>query len=68
MAAGGDEIVGFGMDDWKPVIIGNPSGKMRRMGVLGMGGLSRWTEIWKLSKLIKGQSRARRGIQQLGGG
>ena len=38
MAAGGDEMAGFRMDDWKPVIIGNPSGKMRRMSVLEMGG------------------------------
>jgi hypothetical protein len=38
MAAGGDEIAGFGM------------------------------EIRKLNKLIKGESRARRGMQQLGGG
>ena len=40
MAAGGDEMAGFGTDDWKPVIIGNPSGKMRGMTVLEIGGLS----------------------------
>lgn len=62
MAAGGDEMAGFGTDDWKPVIIENPSGKVRRMSVLEMGGLSRWTEIRKLNKLIKGESRARRGF------
>lgn len=38
---------------WKPVIIGNPSGKFRRMSVLELGGLSRWTEIRKLNKLVK---------------
>ena len=38
MAAGGDEMAGFGTDDWKPVIIGNPSRKMRRMSVLEMVG------------------------------
>jgi hypothetical protein len=44
-----------GVDDpeWKPVIIGNPSGKMRRMNMLELGGLSRWTEIRKLNKLIR---------------
>lgn len=62
MAPGGDEIAGFGMDDRKPVIIENSSGKMRRMSVFGMGGLSRWTEIRKLNKLIKGESRAKRGF------
>lgn len=38
---------------FKPVIIGNPSGKMRRMNILETGSWSRWTEIRKLNKLIK---------------
>lgn len=38
---------------FKPVVIGNPSGKMRRMNILEMGSWSRWTEIRKLNKLIK---------------
>ncbi|THW15728.1 hypothetical protein D6D24_04796 [Aureobasidium pullulans] len=37
--------------DWKPVVIGNPSGKMRRMNFLEMGSFSRWTEIRKLNNL-----------------
>jgi hypothetical protein len=37
---------------WKPVIIGNPSGKVRRMSLLELGKLSRWTEIRKLNKLL----------------
>jgi MFS family permease len=41
--------------DWKAVVIGNPSGKMRRMSVLELGSLSRWTEIRKLNFLIKGE-------------
>ena len=41
-------------DDWKAVVIGNPSGKMRRMSILELGELSRWTEIRKLNFLIKG--------------
>ncbi|KAF1943521.1 hypothetical protein EJ02DRAFT_373362 [Clathrospora elynae] len=47
------EKVGRG-NDWKAVVIGNPSGKMRRMSVLELGSLSRWTEIRKLNFLIKG--------------
>ena len=39
--------------DWQPVIIGNPSGKLRRMNVLELGSLSRWTEIRRLNKLIR---------------
>ncbi|KAF2622956.1 hypothetical protein BU25DRAFT_350995 [Macroventuria anomochaeta] len=39
--------------DWKAVVIGNPSGKMRRMSVLELGALSRWTEIRKLNFLLK---------------
>ncbi|SMY23664.1 unnamed protein product [Zymoseptoria tritici ST99CH_1A5] len=38
---------------WKAVVIGNPSGKMRRMNILELGSWSRWTEIRKLNKLVK---------------
>ncbi|QDS71209.1 hypothetical protein FKW77_010350 [Venturia effusa] len=37
---------------WKPVIVGNPSGKTRRMSLLELGGYTRWTEIRRLNKLI----------------
>ncbi|RDI81017.1 hypothetical protein Vi05172_g8914 [Venturia inaequalis] len=37
---------------WKPVIVGNPSGKIRRMSLLELGGYTRWTEIRRLNKLI----------------
>jgi MFS family permease len=40
--------------DWKAVVIGNPSGKMRRMSVLELRWLSRWTEIRKLNFLLTG--------------
>ena len=41
-------------DPWfKPVVIGNPSGKFRRMNLLELGTQSRWTEIRKLNRLIK---------------
>ncbi|KAL5378108.1 hypothetical protein DPSP01_009391 [Paraphaeosphaeria sporulosa] len=46
--------------EWKAVVIGNPSGKMRRMSVLELGALSRWTEIRKLNFLIKADDRARK--------
>lgn len=51
--------------DWKAVVIGNPSGKMRRMSVLELGALSRWTEIRKLNFLLKGPGvgEARSGRQ-----
>lgn len=39
--------------EWKPVIIGNPSGKMRRMSILELGDLSRWTEIRRLNRLVR---------------
>ncbi|KAI5241159.1 hypothetical protein E4T43_05612 [Aureobasidium subglaciale] len=43
--------------DWKPVVIGNPSGKMRRMNLLEMGSFSRWTEIRKLNNLASDERR-----------
>jgi hypothetical protein len=41
------------VEDWTPVVVGNPSGKIRRMSVLEEGHLSRWTEIRKLNRLIR---------------
>jgi len=49
--------------DWKAVVIGNPSGKMRRMSVLELGALSRWTEIRKLNFLIKGERLGEEGAK-----
>ncbi|KAF2839360.1 MFS general substrate transporter [Patellaria atrata CBS 101060] len=43
----------FELEDWKPVVIGNPSGKMRRVNVLELGRLSRWTEIRRLNRLLR---------------
>ncbi|RDA85820.1 hypothetical protein CP532_5771 [Ophiocordyceps camponoti-leonardi (nom. inval.)] len=37
---------------WQPCMIGNPTGKKRRMNVLELGGLTRWQEIRKKNKLI----------------
>ncbi|KAK8239240.1 hypothetical protein HDK77DRAFT_378302 [Phyllosticta capitalensis] len=47
VAAGGEL-----RDDWKPVILGNPSGKVRRMNVLELGQWSRWSEIRRLNRLL----------------
>lgn len=40
-------------DEWKPIIIGNPSGTTRRMSLLEFGRLSRWSEIRRRNKLVK---------------
>lgn len=38
-------------DEWKPVIIGHPSGTTRRMNFLELGKMSRWTEIRRRNRL-----------------
>lgn len=47
----GTDILSGPEDEWKPVIIGNPSGTTRRMSVLELGTLSRWSEIRRRNKL-----------------
>ncbi|CAK4031817.1 MFS transporter [Lecanosticta acicola] len=42
-----------GEPDWKPVVIGHASGKMRRVNLLEMGKWTRWSEIRRLNKLIR---------------
>lgn len=37
---------------WRPAMIGNPTGKKRRVNLLKLGGLTRWNEIRKKNKLI----------------
>ncbi|KAI7274978.1 MFS general substrate transporter [Hortaea werneckii] len=52
-AAGGTAVGGAADDaDWKAVVIGNPSQKMRRINLLEMGSQTRWTEIRKLNRLL----------------
>ncbi|KAI7615185.1 MFS general substrate transporter [Hortaea werneckii] len=55
-AAGGPAVGGGGGaaddTDWKAVVIGNPSQKMRRINLLEMGSQTRWTEIRKLNRLM----------------
>ena len=38
--------------EWKPVIIGHPSGSTRRISLLEMGGMTRWTEIRRRNRLM----------------
>jgi hypothetical protein len=39
-------------EPWRPIIIGNPSGKTRRMSILELGHLSRWSEIRRKNRLV----------------
>lgn len=39
-------------NEWKPIIIGNPSGTTRRMSLLELGSQSRWSEIRRRNKLV----------------
>lgn len=47
----GTNILSGPEDEWKPIIIGNPSGTTRRMNILELGRLSRWTEIRRRNRL-----------------
>jgi hypothetical protein len=40
---------------WMPVIIGNPSGTTRRVSLLELGVMTRWTEIRKRNRVMKYQ-------------
>ncbi|GAB1738676.1 hypothetical protein NU219Hw_g3473t1 [Hortaea werneckii] len=50
--AGGGGTAAGDDADWKAVVIGNPSQKMRRVNLLEMGSQTRWTEIRKLNRLM----------------
>jgi hypothetical protein len=41
-----------GEDDFRPIIIGNPTNTTRRMCVLELGSLSRWSEIRRKNHLV----------------
>jgi hypothetical protein len=47
-------------EPWRPIIIGNPSGKTRRMSILELGHLSRWSEIRRKNRLVDEMSREAR--------
>ncbi|TVY84557.1 hypothetical protein LSUE1_G000742 [Lachnellula suecica] len=42
-------------EPWRPVIIGNPTHHTRRMCLLEMGGLTRWSEIRRKNRLVDEQ-------------
>ena len=50
----GTNILSGATNAWKPVIIGHPSGTTRRLSLLEMGKMSRWTEIRKRNRLATG--------------
>ncbi|TVY41156.1 hypothetical protein LOCC1_G004489, partial [Lachnellula occidentalis] len=50
------EGLGDEEEPWRPVIIGNPTHSTRRMCLLEMGGLSRWSEIRQKNRLVDEQS------------
>lgn len=47
----GTNVLSGPEDEWKPVIIGNPSGTTRRMSILELGGMTRWQEIRRRNRL-----------------
>ncbi|PNY21668.1 Uncharacterized protein TCAP_07228 [Tolypocladium capitatum] len=51
---------------WKPVMIGNPTSKKRRMNILELGGLTRWQEIRKKNKFIDAGSHLNRAAWDQG--
>ncbi|TVY21646.1 hypothetical protein LARI1_G000719 [Lachnellula arida] len=55
-AARAAEGLGDQEEPWRPVIIGNPTHSTRRMCLLEMGGLSRWSEIRQKNRLVDEQS------------
>jgi len=56
-AARRDEGLAENEDElWRPVIIGNPTHHTRRMCLLEMGGLTRWSEIRRKNRLVDEQS------------
>ena len=54
------------VDMWRPILLGNPSCKMRRVNVLELGALSRWTEIRKANRLIDQRAAAHLNRAALG--
>jgi hypothetical protein len=50
---------------WRPLIIGNPSEKIRRMNILEFGSLTRWTEIRRRNRLIDESARKNRRALEL---
>ncbi|KAL8893567.1 MAG: hypothetical protein Q9192_005137 [Flavoplaca navasiana] len=47
----GTNVLSGPENEWKPVIIGNPSGTTRRMSILELGNMTRWKEIRRRNRL-----------------
>lgn len=47
----GTNVLSGPENEWKPVIIGNPSGTTRRMSILELGDMTRWKEIRRRNRL-----------------
>ncbi|CRK19119.1 hypothetical protein BN1723_017751, partial [Verticillium longisporum] len=39
-------------EPWRPIVIGNPVAKTRRVNILELGPMTRWTEIRRKNKLV----------------
>ena len=48
----GTNVLSGPENEWKPVIIGHPSGTTRRISLLELGGMTRWTEIRRRNRLL----------------
>ena len=48
----GDQTTLTDAEIWRPILLGNPSSKMRRVNILELGAMTRWTEIRKRNRLI----------------
>ncbi|KAJ0162723.1 hypothetical protein CTA2_4093 [Colletotrichum tanaceti] len=53
-------------EPWRPFIVGNPTSKTRRVNVLELGGMSRFTEIRKRNKLIDANQHLNRAALDAG--
>ncbi|KAL0942577.1 polyamine transport protein [Colletotrichum truncatum] len=53
-------------EPWRPFIVGNPTSKTRRVNLLELGGMSRFTEIRKRNKLIDANTHLNRAALDVG--
>ena len=56
------------VDAWRPIMIGNPVGRARRVNVLELGALSRWTEIRRKNRLLDNGEHLNRQALDLAAG
>ncbi|KAF9882005.1 hypothetical protein CkaCkLH20_00041 [Colletotrichum karsti] len=53
-------------EPWRPFIVGNPTSKTRRVNVLELGGMTRFTEIRRRNKLIDSNAHVNRAALEAG--